>query len=60
MCILQFLMHAYLIHVNTTVGVPKLPTGFNVDAMKHIQEAPALVRLIIQKVVDIAEARSYS
>ena len=47
MCLLQFLMLADLIHVNITVGVPTLPTGFIADAMKNIQEARALVCIII-------------
>ena len=48
MCVLQLLLHAYLIHVNTTVCVPTLPTGFNAAAMKHIQETPALVGSVIE------------
>jgi len=40
---LQFSMHASLIHVNITVGVPTLPTGIDADAMKGIQEGRALV-----------------
>ena len=50
-CVLQFLMHANLIHVNTTVVVPTLPTGFNVDAMTNIQEAPALVGVSIPLII---------
>ena len=46
-CVLQFLMHANLIHVNTTVDVPTLPTGFTVDAMTNTQEAPAPVGVSI-------------
>ena len=48
MCVLQFSMHAHLIHVNTTVCVPTLPTGFNADAKDHIQETPVLVGIVIQ------------
>ena len=51
MCLLQFLMHADLIHVNTTVGVPTLPTGFNVDVMKNIPETRAQVCIIIIPVI---------
>ena len=35
---LQFSMHANLIHANITVGVPTLPTGLDVYAMTNIQE----------------------
>ena len=49
--VLQFLMHADLIHVNTTVDVPTLPTGFNADVMKYIQETRALVCIIIIPVI---------
>ena len=40
---LQFSMHAILIHVNITVGVPTLPTGFDAYAMRNIEEERALV-----------------
>ena len=46
-------MHANLIHVNTKVGVPTLPTGFNADAMKTIQEGRALVGVIITIIIII-------
>ena len=48
MCVymLQFLMHANLIHVNITVGAPTLPTGFNAAAVKNILEGRALVGVI--------------
>ena len=52
-CMLQFSMHANLIHVNTTVGVPTLPTGFNADAMTTIQEGRALVGVIIIVIIGI-------
>jgi hypothetical protein len=48
MCELQFSMRAHQIHVNTTVCVPTLPTGFNADAKDHIQETPVLVGIVIQ------------
>ena len=57
LCVLQFLMHAYLIHVNTKVGVPKLPTGFNADAAEHIQETPVLVGIVNKYLLEIAHAR---
>jgi len=57
MCVLQFLMHAYLIHVNITVGVPTLPKGFNADAEELIQETPVLVGIVIQYLLEIAQAR---
>ena len=44
---LQFSMHANLIHANITVDVPTQPTGLDVYAMKNIQEGPALVGVII-------------
>ena len=44
---LQFSMHAILIHVNITVGVPTLLAGFDAYAMKGIQEGRALVGVII-------------
>ena len=46
-CMLQSSMHANLIHVNITVGVPTLLAGFDADAMKSIQEGRALVGVII-------------
>ena len=44
---LQFSMHASLIHANITVGVPTLQLGFDADATKSIQERRALVGVII-------------
>ena len=44
---LQFSMHASLIHANITVSVPKPPTAINVYAMKNIQEGRALVGVIM-------------
>ena len=40
-------MHANLIPVNITVGVPTLQMGFDADAMESIQEGCALVGIII-------------
>ena len=50
-------MHANLIHVNTTVGVPKLLKDFNADAAELIQETPALVDIVIQYFLEIAQAK---
>ena len=44
---LQFSTHAHLIHANITVCVPTLPTGFDADALKSIQDGHALVGVIL-------------
>ena len=50
---LQFWMHANLIHVTITVGVPTLHMGFDADAMKSIQEGRALVGAIIIIIIPV-------
>ena len=50
---LQFSMHANLIHANLTVGVTTLPTGFDADAMTSIQDRRALVGVIMVIIIVI-------
>ena len=50
---LQFSMHANLIHANITVGVPTLLAGIDADATKSIQEGRALVGVIIIIIIPV-------
>ena len=45
--VLQFSMHANLIHANIVFAVITLQRGFSADAMKIMKEKRALVRIII-------------